>query len=181
MVISLIAMFWYQHKEAFLGKFSFNDSEQNIEEPNLKLILPEPTLTLPNWYIHYQNNGNIIYTRTKELPTIGDSEGYAYGEQINVSVMKFDGTEYKPEEWEPISWVNDEAMVREYEWTELYDFTVLRIRHMAGGADGESVTVYLFAKDRVYNISVYPVDEKNEHEFMEFVHQYAKQFYDELQ
>ena len=179
LIIDLTALYWYHGKDALIGKTSLNNSQQNIEEFNSQLTLPVPVVTLSNWYMHHISKANIIYTRTKELPNIGATEGYAYGEQIYITVMPFDGRIIKPEEWEQISWISDEAMVNETEWKIFSDFKTLRVRHEAGGASGEQVTFYLFAKDRVYNISVYPVDEKNELEFTDFVYKYAKQLRDE--
>lgn len=140
-----------------------------------QLRLPAPAVSIPNWYMHRRSDTNILYTRTEELPDIGATEGYAFGEQMYITVIPFAGATTRPEEWEQISWITDDVLLHETEWANLFDFTALRVRHEAGGASGEQLTFYLFAKDRVYNLSLYPVDEDNEQEFINMVYQYAEQ------
>lgn len=87
---------------------------------NSELQLPKPNVVLPNWYMHRRRDTNILYTRTEALPDVGATEGYAYGEQMYITVIPFAGETIRPEEWEQVSWIDDEVLVHETEWTNFF-------------------------------------------------------------
>ncbi len=139
-----------------------------------KLSFPIPDEIPPGWYSHQVSDSRIILTKEKELPNIGGTESYAYGDQINISVSEFDGS--NPENWPHLIWIDDVALVKEKSWTDVGGMVALRVRHEAAGASGEQITWYLFYDDRVYELSLYmPQDKPNDETFGDFVRQYGTQ------
>lgn len=142
-----------------------------------KLFVPVPDEMPPGWYSHQVSDSHIILTKQQDLPDIGGTESYAYGDQINISVSEFDGD--STENWPHLVWIEDKALVKEKSWTEVSGMVALWVRHEAAGAGGEQITWYLFDEDddKVYEFSLYmPQDKPNDETFGDFVRQYGTQF-----
>ncbi|MFA6322454.1 MAG: hypothetical protein WCX71_03165 [Candidatus Buchananbacteria bacterium] len=141
-----------------------------------KLFIPIPDEVPLGWYAHQLSDSRIILTKQKILPNIGNTEGYAYGDQINISVLKFDKDPKRPEDWPQLAWTEDQVLVKEKSWTNVSGMTALRVRHDPGGASGGQITWYLFDNDRVYELSLYlPSDPPNDETFSKFVYHYGEQ------
>jgi len=156
-----------------LGVVGFINSLKQTGETSL--ALPDVGASVPaDWYEHRLSNTHIILTKQETLPDIGVTEGYAYGEQISISVSPFDGDPQHPEDWSQLAWTEDEALVHEKSWTYVGGMQALRVRHEAGGASGGQLTWYLFADDRVYELSLYPYENSGNWEiFSGLVYRYA--------
>lgn len=139
-----------------------------------KLFIPIPDEIPPGWYVHQLNDSHLILTKQKELPDVGGTEGYAYGDHISISVSEFDGD--NPENWPHLVWIDDVALVKEKSWIDVGGMVALKVMHEAAGASGEQITWYLFYDDKVYELSLYmPQDTPNDKTFGDFVRQYGTQ------
>lgn len=119
-----------------------------------------PILITPpsGWYIHYTSGGSLLLTRQKELPDIGATESYAYGEHISISVTLMNTS---PKEWVAQKMyidLDDRALVRESEWGMVGGYLVLRVEHEAAGAAGKQLSYYIFNGDRAYGASLFPLE-----------------------
>lgn len=112
-------------------------------------------ISLPNWYTHHISDTHIILTKQETLPDIGATEGYAYGEQININVLPLD---ISPEEWVAQNIDLDDILVLSKEWSTFYGQKLLVVESEAGGASGKQYTQYLFTDDVRYVISLYPLE-----------------------
>lgn len=112
-------------------------------------------ITAPTgWYVHPMDDGNFILTRQQELPDIGPSEGFAYGEQIDVETQKLD----RPlEEW--IAWrIPDNDPI--YTLKERGSFgghPTLKVEHESLAA-GKVLDYYIFVDNQIYIFSLYPLE-----------------------
>jgi len=111
---------------------------------------------LRGWYSHHIS-GNILLTRQEELPDIGATEIYAYGEQIGIYLIKNGLT---PEEWAAQkAYIDlDDVLVSSKEWSTYHGQKLLTVEHEAAGAGGKMLTKYLFAGDLIYIVSLYPLE-----------------------
>ncbi|MFA5022339.1 MAG: hypothetical protein WC508_04645 [Patescibacteria group bacterium] len=156
-------------------RIAINQMPENNSNDQLATILP-PSEVPPGWYVHRLSNSRIILTKQKILTDIVNTEGYAYGDQINISVLKFDGDPKRPEDWPQLAWTEDQVLVKEKSWTNVSGMIALRVRHEPGGASGGQITWYLFSNDRVYELSLYlPNDLPNDETFSKFVYHYGEQ------
>lgn len=119
-----------------------------------------PILITPpsGWYIHYVNGGSLLVTQQKELPDIGATESYAYGEHISVSMTLMNAS---PKEWvaqKTYIDLDDRALVRKSEWGMMGGYLVLRVEHEAAGASGKQLSYYIFTGDRAYIASLFPLE-----------------------
>ncbi|MCR4323082.1 MAG: hypothetical protein NUV61_03260 [Candidatus Azambacteria bacterium] len=116
-------------------------------------------ITPPNgWYIHHTNSGNLLVMKQKELPNIGATEGYAYGEHISISTTLMSAS---PKEWVAQKThidLDDHALVRKSDWEMIGEYLVLRVEHEAAGAAGKQLSYYIFNGDRVYIASLFPLE-----------------------
>ncbi len=80
MVLVAIAIFLYQFSA------SQEQAEPDFSSESSAVFLPDID-PLRDWYAHRMSDRTIILTRQEELPDIGATEGYAYGEQIMISVV----------------------------------------------------------------------------------------------
>jgi len=141
----------------FEGVECVNNTCQLVHTPALEITkLPE------GWYAHRKTDSFIILTRQKELPDIGATEYYAYGEQIGINLI--------PIETSPETWVSqyidlDDVLVKEVAWSivddgddvfDPGDITFLRVEHNTP-ADMQ-LTYYVFESDFVYVFSLYPLE-----------------------
>jgi hypothetical protein len=112
-------------------------------------------ITVPaGWYVHSTDNGTLMLTRQQELPDIGQSEEFAYGEQIDIGVVKLD----RPlDEW--ITWriPDDDPLYTTKERETLSGYQALRVEHESLAA-GKVLDYYIFVNNRVYIFSLYPLE-----------------------
>lgn len=128
--------------------FASNPNAPEISGP----VLPEPDAIPPGWYVHRMNERSLLITRQEKLPDIAGTEGYAYGEQVGVSLSMNGRT---PQEWAgQQEWLDDEALVKEKTWTERSGRALLQVQHETE-ASGQ-LTTFLFVDDKVYTITLYP-------------------------
>jgi hypothetical protein len=134
-----------------------------LQERARDTILALPDIAAPSgWYAHTTNEMGpsfLIFTRNSVLPTIGATEGYAYGEQIDVDVAT---TTLSPEAFiAHQGYFNDPAgKVFDSNWSTLGGRPLFAIRgEDAEGADFKAE--FLFASDMVYNFNLYPDDAKD--------------------
>ena len=161
--------------DAKLGVFCNLIGDWRAEVISNLYLSPPDQLPL-GWYVHRLNDSRIILTKQETLPDVGNTESYAYGEQIDMGVLKFDGDPQRPEDWPQLAWTEDKVLVKEKSWTQVGSMPALWIRHEPGGASGGQITWYLFADDRVYELSLYlPEYPPNSEAFSEFVYQYGEQ------
>lgn len=121
--------------------------------------LEESNISVPDgWYLHrvtgYENA--MMLTRQEKLPDIGDTEGWAYGEQINIAVHEIN----TPWLAELISCIADADDVNPplRQWEKIDGREFLRVEQQAGGAGGKVLTYYFFKDNLVYQFSLYPSD-----------------------
>ncbi|MFC1720958.1 hypothetical protein ACFL0K_01755 [Patescibacteria group bacterium] len=109
------------------------------------------------WFMHRASNQHIMLTRSKELLDIEATEGYAYGEQINIDLIKID---MSPEEGvAQKTYIDlDDVLVLSKEWTISYEQKILSVESEAAGFSGKQYTRYLFVDDFVYIVSLYPLE-----------------------
>lgn len=115
------------------------------------------------WYAHRKSDSFIILTKQEELPDVGATEGYAYGEQITINVLPVDAP---LEEWVGQNFIDlDDVLVKEAAWSIVDngdgiiddgDITFLRVEHNTP-ADLQ-LSYYVFEDDRAYIFSLYPLE-----------------------
>jgi hypothetical protein len=130
---------------------------------------------LPGWYTHQYTDTGLLLTRSAELPDVGATEGYSYGEHISISVGNFAGDENNLSEWDYLSWVyNDEALVQGITELQLAGLTTLRVEHEAAGSSGGQLTYFIFSENKIFTLSLYsPANSEQESEFEAYVQQFA--------
>jgi hypothetical protein len=87
------------------------------------------------------------------LPDI-DAEGYAYGDQVRVSLAT---TTLTADEWMAQHSgfdLNDTALFFSQVWTKVHEHPLLQVEHHTPASD--ELTDFLFVGNRVYTISLYP-------------------------
>jgi hypothetical protein len=140
------------------------------------LYLLSPDEVPPGWYFHRLNDERIILTKQETLPDVSNTGNYVYGDQINISVYKFNEDLQRPEECSQLAWTDDETLVKEKFWTYVGSMTALRVKHETGGMSGGQITWYLFNNNKVYGLSLYlPNDLPNDETFSDFVYHYGQQ------
>lgn len=122
------------------------------------------------WYSHYINGG-LLLTRQKELPDIGATEGYAYGEQISISLVPLNAS---PEEWVAQKTYFDlgDVLIRKAEWDTSNGYKLLRVERETPAAP--QLSEYLFVGNKVYIFSLYPISNANMAIFEEMVGEFAR-------
>lgn len=121
-----------------------------------RLFLPAENIVVPSgWYFHRISGAYVLLTRGEKLPGIGNTEIYAYGEQIGIELLK---TDRSPEEWAALQAPDDDPLVLSKRWNTERAYKVLRVEHEAAGAAGKQLTQYLFTNNRVYAFSLYPLE-----------------------
>ncbi|WKZ29373.1 MAG: hypothetical protein QY323_01425 [Patescibacteria group bacterium] len=106
------------------------------------------------WYLHHTKSGGIIFTRQENLPDIGATEGFAYGEQITMAELVLDKS---MEEWIASRFPENDPLYTLKERGTLSGHPTLRVEHEAG-ASGKVLDYYLFSGDRAYVFSLYPLE-----------------------
>ncbi len=120
----------------------------------------------PGWYEHRLTGTHIILTKQEDLPDIGATEGYAYGEQINISVLP---AGIPSKEWVSQNFMDlEDVLVKEAAWSivdngdtiiDPGDITFLRVEHETPAEP--QLTYYVFENGRVYVFSLYPLEPQN--------------------
>lgn len=114
-------------------------------------IIPE------GWYAHALSTSTLLLTQSRFLPHIEGTEGYAYGEQIAVSVSSYDGELGEEESWYQLDWTNEEDAYGNLrkEWLTLGGHKVLRLEY-DGMTSGGDLNYQIFYGDTVHTVSLYP-------------------------
>lgn len=112
-------------------------------------------ITVPSgWYVHAMENDTLILTRQQKLPDIGSSERFAYGEQIDIGVVKLD----RPiDEW--IAWQipSDDPLYTLKELGTLSGHQTMTVEHESLAA-GKVLDYYIFVDNQAYIFSLYPLE-----------------------
>jgi hypothetical protein len=119
--------------------------------------LVEEAIIPDGWYPHPFGTSTLMFTRSSFLKRLEGTEGYAYGEQIVVSVSPYDGEQNKEEEWYQLDWTNhpDEYGNLDKKWSTQRGYKVLRL--MTDGMTGAGDLHYsIFVGDTIHTISLYP-------------------------
>jgi len=141
-------------------------------------VVPDPPLTFDSslipagWYLHRFSDSGIMLSQLETLPEIGNTEGYAYGEQITIGTLHFTGDPAHIEDWNYIEWTKNSTFVHEKSWLTVQGLKAFRIQDEEGGASGGSLTYYLFDNDIVYTLSL---TSTHGAEFETLVQAFAKQ------
>ncbi len=119
-----------------------------------------PDIAAPEgWYAHRVNDANLMFTRDKVLPVREATEGYAYGEQIDVGIST---TTLDESDWLRSQGLTDPQLVAAFHpsssWGTLGGYPVFTME-FAGEAD-EQKSEFLFVGDTVYSFMLYPDDPK---------------------
>jgi len=127
------------------------DSGTSRESDTQDVRLPLPPLP-PGWYAHRTSDSSYLITKQKDLPDIGATESFAYGDSMSVS---FSATTRSPEEWvAEQQWLNDEALVRSKVWVDMHGHQALQVGHETEASP--ALTNFLFMGNRVYTLTLYP-------------------------
>jgi len=135
---------------ATIGFFIFTKSEGGGAKS-----LPESAINIPNgWYLHRMTENTVLLTKQQELPDIGATEGWAYGEQIAISSQVLS----QPiEDWIASRVPENDPLYTAREQGNLNGYRTLRAEHEVG-ATGKAMDYYLFTNSRVYIFSLYPLE-----------------------
>jgi hypothetical protein len=115
-------------------------------------FLPLPEKLPAGWYAHRTSDTSFFITLQKNLPNIGATEGYAYGDQVGVSLST---TTLTPQVWVTgQQWLDDTALIISKNWVEAHGHTMLQVEHQTEASP--ELTDYLFVGNRVYTITLYP-------------------------
>lgn len=146
-IIIIILAFWIIGGAGYaVWKFAFTD-----KEPNPILITPK------GWYMHSRSDGSKIFTRQQELPPVGATESYAYGEQISFEILNVGSSR---EGWIEKRFPEGDPLYTRKEVGSLKgprNFQTLEVEHEVG-ASGKVLEYYLFIDSKAYLFSLYPME-----------------------
>jgi hypothetical protein len=133
--------------------------------------LPDVSVSA-GWYAHRQNYASIIFTKTANLPLATATEGYAYGEQIDVSAEQFTPG------WAGMNIGNTSGTMGEppaNEWGTLDGYRTIETV-MATEADNQEIfAVFDPARYTVYEFTLYPYpNSADEAVFQSMIGNFAK-------
>lgn len=151
---AIILLYFFTTPQKQTGHDFNSESLEEISDDTDTVFLPDIT-PLKNWYAHRMSDNTILLTRQQELPDVGATEGYAYGEQISINVVP---TGESPETWVATHIDLKDVLVLESEWSTYYGQKLLTVEHEAGGASGKQYTRYLFVDGFVYRVSLFPLE-----------------------
>lgn len=125
------------------------------------------TLLVPKgWYLHERPDGNAIFTKKERLSIPKETEGWAIGEQINISVSELEdayGKKITPEKWAakniPEKDMYDKPISTTWESTE--DSKLLRVEQSAAGTSNRVLNYYVFHASNIFSLGLYPYDAAN--------------------
>ncbi len=112
-----------------------------------------------DWYLHLRHD-QPIFTKKELLPDIGDTEPWAYGEQITIAVMgmvnPFTGVPFTSrEKW--ISWYSESyGEWAKREWVSVNNIKLLKVISSAAGSSYGVLNYFIFEGDKVYAFELYP-------------------------
>ncbi len=118
-----------------------------------------------SWYPHGGSKDGVFLLKSEQLPDIGATETWAYGDQIEVGGGKMVDGESKPitrSQWMNLyidSYVS-KLLTLKREWKTVHNQKMLRIESLAGEASGKVLTYYLFSGDEIYHLMLYPYELK---------------------
>lgn len=128
---------------------------------NFRLLVPT------GWYLHERFDGTAILTKKERQSIPKETEGWAIGEQIDISLEDMAtsvGKNPTSEKWiaknVPEKDVYDQPV--KMIWEEINGNRMLRVAQAAAGTDGLSLTYYAFRKNNVYRFALYPFDPANQ-------------------
>lgn len=114
--------------------------------------LPLPEKLPAGWYAHRTSDTSFLITLQKDLPNIGATEGFAYGDQVGVSLAT---TTLTLQAWVAgQQWLDDTALIISKNWVEAHGHTMLQVEHQTEASP--ELLDYLFMGNRVYTITLYP-------------------------
>ncbi len=125
------------------------------------------TLKHPSsWYPHEQTN-TTIFLKTAELPTLGATEGYAYGTQFSVHKNSLneikDGVKTKEQFLKEVVGTKDlDGNIIVQENVKRNGLDMIRVAANAYGSDGKVLSYYVFDGKNVYTLSNYPYNATSE-------------------
>ncbi|OGL85793.1 hypothetical protein A3I40_02430 [Candidatus Uhrbacteria bacterium RIFCSPLOWO2_02_FULL_48_12] len=125
------------------------------------------TLVVPKgWYLHERPDGSAIFTKKERLTISKETEGWAIGEQINVSVAALEdayGKKITPEKWAakniPEKDADDKPITTTWESTE--DSKLLRVEREAAGTSNKVLYYYVFHGNNIFSFGLYPYSSDN--------------------
>ncbi len=133
---------------AIVGFASWKMTGQSSTSKETAIIVPA------GWYLHHTKTGGIILTRQPNLPDVGNTEGLAYGEQIDFEKVNMD----KPmEQWIAARIPEGDPLSTSKERGTLNGYTTLKVEHEAE-ASGKALDYYLFDDGNAYIFSLYPLE-----------------------
>lgn len=138
-------------------------------------LVPE-TIIPDGWYPHAFGTSTVIFTQSRFIQHLEGTEGYAYGEQISVTIGPYDGEPNKEEDWQQLEWTNqdDEYGHLEKKWFVLDGHKVLRLMG-DGMTSGGDLSYQIFSGNTVHTISLYPAyNSPNLETFEIFFERYIK-------
>lgn len=123
-----------------------------------------------NWYGHPGQNPkgiSVLLLKTKELPNLGGTETYAYGDQIVVKVSdligrydkKLSKEEYIQENFPDDGFGGDVLIIKK--WVNINNVEMLRVEQTVSGASGKTLEYIYFKNDKSYSFYLYPYDTTN--------------------
>lgn len=125
------------------------------------------TLEVPKgWYLHERPDGNAIFTKKERLSIPKETEGWAIGEQIGISIFGLEdayGKKTTPEKWAakniPEKDADDKPITTSWESTE--DSKLLRVEQSVAGTSNRVLNYYVFHGSNIFSFLLYPYDPAN--------------------
>ncbi len=114
-----------------------------------------PKIQVPEgWYKHNLNSSvGFLLTKSKELPEIGATELFTYGEQIGFNSFKIKQT---PEEWAEQTMLDEDPLFISKTWSSINNYKMLTVKQITQADD--MLTQYIFKDNTVYSLYLYPLE-----------------------
>lgn len=139
----------YIRNRAIEMRPNFNTEERSAQDKKSDMELQD--ISAPaGWYMHRISKANILFTKEEQLPNIGNTEAFAYGRQINVTIVNANGSAE--------NWIEEQTqpdvLINSKQWEVINGGKVLKVG-MNGGAD-KFLVYYIPSGDVVYEYMLYP-------------------------
>jgi hypothetical protein len=139
----------------------------------IQLLPTLPDISAPaGWYAHRQNYASIIFTKTVDLPSSTATEGYAYGEQIDVSA------EQLTPGWAGMNIGTASGTIGEppaNEWGTLDGYRTIKTVMATEADDQEAFAIFDPTRYTVYEFTLYPYpNPADEPVFEDMINDFAK-------
>ncbi len=142
--------------------------ETKIVEPSIKMLPDEviepevvtqkmeANFSVPEgWYINHTGD-YIFITKHEILPEIGNTEGYAYGDFVSISIDTLgDNT---PEGWILKQYPTEDPIFHGKQWTTFNNYKLFEVK---GGMMDEQIVRYIFIEDKIFVFSLYVLSPEN--------------------